>query len=77
MKLQKIFELNLLKLIIATIILIVFGFLSNELFMVCKIGADCTPPLYSYLSGIIFLIDFIYIILLIIGWIYGAIKNKK
>ncbi len=74
---KNIFKLNLIKLVIAIVILVISGFLSNELFIVCKPGADCTPPIYSYLFGIIFLIDILYIIISIIYTVYFKIRGKK
>jgi len=73
---REFFRLNLTKLIFAIIILIL-SYFSNELLIVCKAGADCTPPPYSYLFGIIFLLDSLYLIIAIIYTIYIKTRGEK
>jgi len=75
MKIKNIFKLNLFKFILSLLILFISAFFSNELLIVCKPGAICTSPVYAYISGILFLIDLIYIITSIIYTIYFKLEK--
>lgn len=65
----------MIKLVLTFILLVVSAYFSNELFIVCKPEVDCNPPLYSYLSGIIFLIILVYISICLLYAIF--LKSKK